>query len=117
MVTASNGTAVFMGLQSGKSYFVDFYLADVVGTAVKFDSGSGSSATSLPFWKAPENCILVDVSIVSNNTVTTTLIMTADGQNIPAVRLRESVHYTTIATRPKLNIGIKAGTNFGLTEN
>jgi hypothetical protein len=115
MVTASNGTAIFRGA-SGRTYSVDFYLADVVGTAVKFDSGSGSSATSLAYWKSPEPVVLTDIAIVTGNTVTTQIVLTSDGAQINGARFRETLHLSTLATRPAINIGFKAGSNIGAIE-
>lgn len=116
MVTPTYGTANFKGLQTGRTYQVDFYIADVVGTAVKFDSGSGAGTGSLPYWKAPENCILYDVSIATGPTVMTALTLTADGSTIPGVRLRIANFLNSLATRPVLSIGYKAGTNVGAIE-
>jgi len=104
------------GLSTGKSYAVDCYVADVVGTAVKFDAGSGATANSLPYWKVPEDCVLYDFSIATGNTVTVALIPTADGAIIPGVRLRTANFLNTLAFRPTLAIGFKRGTNLGAIE-
>jgi len=95
---------------------VQLYIADVVGTAVKFDSGSGAGTGSLPFWKVPEQCVLRDLAITTGPTVMTTLVMTADGANIPGQRLPIAAYLNTLANRPPLTIGFKQGTNFGFTE-
>lgn len=115
MVTATYGTAVLSGA-SGKRYNVDFYIADVVATAVKFDSGSGASATTLPFWKAPEDVMLTDLSIVTGPTVMTTLFPTADGAQISGFRFRIANYLNTLAFRPSIALGFRKGTNIGLTE-
>lgn len=115
MVTPTTATATFVGA-SGKTYSVDIYIADAVGTACKFDSGSGAGTGSLPFWKCPEQVVLRDMAIVTGPTVITNLIVTADGAVIPGQRLRLTSFLTTLATRPPLNIGFRSGTNFGLTE-
>lgn len=115
MVTATTGVATFVG-RSQKTYSVQFYIADVVGTAVKFDSGSGASANSLAFWKVPEQCVLRDIAVTTGPTVMTTLVMTADGANIPGQRLPIAAYLNSLATRPPLSIGFKQGTNFGFTE-
>jgi len=104
------------GLQSGKSYAVDFYIADVIGTSIKFDSGSGAASTSLPYWKVPENCVLYDCSLATGPTVMTQLVLNADGAQIPAARLRIANFLNTLAFRPTLAIGFKQGTNFGAIE-
>lgn len=115
MVTATTGVATFQG-RSGQSYSVQFYIADVVATAVKFDSGSGATSTSLPFWKCPEQVVLSDLSVISGPTVMTTLVVTADGANVPGQRLPIANYLTTIVNRARLQVGFKAGTNFGFTE-
>ena len=115
MVTAEQGTAIFRG-NSGKIYNVDMYISDVVGAVVTFDAGSGASATSLGFWKCPENCVLMDLAVVTGNTVATTLIPTADGGQIPGIRFRTSLFLTTLSQRPSIALGFKQGTNFGLTQ-
>ena len=115
MVTASYGTCVFKGA-SGILYNVDFYIADVVATAVKFDAGSGASATSLPFWRAPENCTLVDISIVTGPTVMVALVPNVNGGVVPGIRFRIANFLNTLAFRPAVRIGVAQGSNYGMTE-
>jgi hypothetical protein len=115
MVTPTYGTATFAGA-SGRTYSVDFYIADVVGQAVRFDSGSGAGTGSLAYWKAPESVILKDLSIVANPTVMTALLLTADGAQIPGVRARIANFLNTLAFRPNISIGFKAGSSIGMIE-
>ena len=115
MVTPTYGTATFVGA-SGTRYSVDFYIADVVGTAVKFDSGSGASTGSLPFWVAPEKCVLVDLSIATGPTVMTSLVPAANGGVIPKVRYRIANFLNSLAFRPALSIGLQLGSQFQMTE-
>ena len=114
MVTASFGTLIFKG--RSKTYSVDFAISDVIGANCTFDSGQGASATSLSFWKVPENVILTDIAIVTGNTVTTNLIPSVDGQIIGGVRYRETIFLSTLATRPALGLGISQGRNFSLIQ-
>ena len=115
MVTPTYGTAVFTGA-SGKRYNVDFYIADVVAGATKWDSGSGATATSLPFWKSPEDVMLTDLSIATGPTVIFTLFPTADGAQISGFRFRIANYLNTLAFRPSIALGFRRGTNIGLTE-
>lgn len=116
MVTATYGTATFRGIKSNRTYAVDLYIADVIGTAVKFDSGSGAGTGSLPYWKASEACILVDLSIATGPTIMTSLVLTSDGAQIPAARFRIANYLNTLNNRPAISIGIAQGSNFGATE-
>jgi len=115
MVTPTYGTAMFKGA-SGKTYAVDFYIADVVNTAVKFDGGSGASASSNAFWKCPENVMLYDLSIATGPTVMVALVPTADGGQIGNFRFRIANFLNSLATRPAIALGFRAGTNFGFIE-
>ena len=115
MVSPTTATATFKGLQTGKTYSVDVYIADAVG-ATKFDSDGGASATSLPFWKCPENVVLVDLAIVTGPTVINSLVVTKDGAIVSSNRLRLTSFLTTLATRPPLALGFPAGSNFGFNE-
>lgn len=117
MVTPTYGTATFQGTKTGKNYSVDFYISDVVGAPVTWDSGSGAGATTLTFWKAPEPVILIDLSIVTGPTVMFTLFPTADGGQIPGMRYRIANFLNTLAFRPRLTLGFNQGTNVGLTQS
>jgi len=113
MVTATYGTLSFKGVQTGRTYAVDVYISDVVAAPVTFDNGSGASSGSLVYWKAPENVVLYDASIITGPTVMTNFVLTADGAQVANSRLRISTFLSTLATRPSLNIGFKQGTNVG----
>jgi len=106
-------TAIFLGLQTGKTYAVDMYLSDVANADVNWDSGNGAGASSLTYWKAPENVVFQDLAINTGMTDTTNIALTSDGAQIPGARLRFAQHVNTIATRPKLQIGFKMGSNVG----
>jgi len=114
MVTPTYGTATFQG--ASKTYQVDLYIADVIGTQVKFDSGSGASTASLPFWRAPENVILTDLSIATGPTVITAVVPVVNGATIGGIRFRIANFLNTLAFRPQPRLAIGVGSNFGLTE-
>jgi hypothetical protein len=116
MATTELGTATFQGLQTKATYAVDIFISDVLAAPVTFDSGGGATATSLPFWKAPENVVLVDLSIATGNTVTTALVPTSNGGLIAGNRLRTANFLNTLAFRPAIKIGFKAGNNIGFLQ-
>lgn len=98
----------FIGLNSGQTYNVDAYISDVANALVRFDAGSGSSATSPTEWIAPEPVSLVDVALVTGLTDTTKMdIVRANAST--GNKLRYAMHLTTLAFRPKLNIPFAAG--------
>lgn len=115
--TPQYGTAMFKGIDSGKTYAVDIYISDVANAVVNFDSGSGASSTSLGFWKAPERVVLYDLSIASGTADTKSIFPTADGGQIAGFRFRYANFLNTLATRPSLAIGFRQGTNIGFTQS
>jgi len=116
MVTATYGTATFYGLRSKQRHSVDFYIADVVGTQVKFGVSGPASATASPFFKAPEPMVLQDLSIVTGPTVMVGLKIKADDAVIPGKIVRIANFLNTLTTRPALGIGFAEGTNVGFEE-
>jgi hypothetical protein len=110
---ARYGTMMFKGVQTGRTYAVDVYISDVLAAPVTWDNGSGATATSLVYWKSPENVILYDFSVATGLTDTTNFYMTSDGSQVANSRLRHANFVNTIATRPALNIGFRQGSNVG----
>jgi len=113
---ARYGTLTFKGNQTGRNYMVDFYCSDVVGAQVTFDSGLGASSTSLTFVKLPEDMTLVDASVASGLTDTTTWVPTKDGGILPTQRLRHANFLNSLAFRPAISMRFPAGTNFGMIQ-
>lgn len=104
----------FVG-RSGKTYAVDAYISDVNGALINWDGGAGASSTSPTFWKAPEDVILQDYSMVTGTADTEKLRLLRDSMPTAHV-LRYGVHLTSLATRPKLNIGFLKGTNISAVQ-
>jgi len=107
-------TATFKGV-SGASYTVDIYCSDVVAGLVNFDSGAGAAATSETFWTAPENCHLVDFSILTGMTDTTVLRLTANSRPLQST-IRYANHLNTLNSRPQLETGFAATTRVGMIQ-
>lgn len=112
---ARYGTATFRAVNSSNVYNVDVYISDVIGASVNWDSGTGAGTGSLTFWKAPEMVVLSDLSVATGLTDTTTLVPTANGQQLPS-RLRHANFINTITTRPPIQIGYNQGTNVGFIQ-
>lgn len=115
MVTATNGTATFVG-ESGKVYNVDIYISDVVAAPVTWGVSGNAAAGSLTFWRAPETVVLTDLSIVTGPTVMVALIPTSNDGVIPGLRFRIANFLNTLTTRPNINVGFQAGRNVGFLQ-
>lgn len=105
--TPQFATAVFIGLRTRKSYHKDIYLSDVNGALVTWDAGNGASSTSPSDWTPPEAVLLRDVSIVTGTADTTKIRLTRNGVATGDI-LRYSIHLTSLANRPQLQVGFNA---------
>jgi len=110
--TPRYGTLMARGA-SGTTYAIDIYVSDVANASVNFDNGNGASSTSLTYWKAPENCIIYDLSLASGLADTTNMVLTSDGSQIPKIAIRYANFLNSLATRPTLQVGIRAGSQLG----
>ena len=101
-MAATNGTMIFRGITSKRTYIKDVYLSDTDGGSINMDGGSGASATSPQDWSPPEPVVLVDFSVVTG-AAQTKIQVTRDG--VPTGdMLRQTIHLTTLANRPALAI-------------
>lgn len=105
-------TMKFLGLATGQTYVKDGYFSDVANGLARFDGGIGASATSPDWLTFPEPVVLQDYSVVTGLTDTTKCLLTLDGRPTGDI-LRASIHLTTLANRPALNILVAAGVKFG----
>ena len=105
-MAATQGTMTFIG-RSGKTYIKDVYLSDTVNTPINFDGGIGASATSPLEVTFPEEVILKDVALVTG--AAQTKLQLARGGVPTGDMLRHTLHLNTLAFRPALRIGVRAG--------
>lgn len=113
-MAATAGTFVFVG-KSGQTYSVDTYIPDATGSLLTFSPSGLSTTTSPVYWKAPEPCSLVDVSIGTAPTAVG-CILTLTGASYIGKTLRWANQLQTLANRIKLNIPIPAGEQVGAME-
>lgn len=116
MVTATNGTAVFRGLDSGTTYTVDFYISDVLAAPVTWSTSGLAGAGSLQFWKAPENVLLIDLSIITGPTVMVALQPTSNDGIIAGYMFRIANFLNSLATRASVGLGWGVGKNIGFIQ-
>jgi len=109
-MAAQNGTFVFVGA-SGQTYTVDVYIPDATGTNLTFNSGGLAGTGSPVYWKAPEPCMLVDISGAAPTAVGATL--TLSGAAYVGKTFRWANQLATLSTRMKHKIPIPAGEQVG----
>lgn len=115
--TPKTGTLHFRGLSSGTTYSKPFYNADVAGTLCRIGIvGATPGATGGEDYTVfSENVVLYDVSVVTGIVDTANMLVLADFNATP-YSVNWASHVNTLATRPSLNIGFKAGTRISLQQ-
>jgi len=116
MVTATNGTATFKGLQSGKVYNVDIYISDVVAATVKLNQFGAAVVGSPSFVRFDEDVALVDLSIITGPTVMVGLYPTSNDVPVSQYNYRIANFLNSIQTRPVVRVGFASGKNIGFIQ-
>jgi hypothetical protein len=111
-MVAQQATMVLRGAQTGKTYIIDVHAPDAAATLLRFNGSGAASATSADSFRAPENCIIEDISIAASPTATG-LVITKDGNTIVGGALRWANQLVTTVNRAKLTIPIPAGSFIG----
>lgn len=115
--TPKTGTLHFRGLSTGVTYTKPFYNADTAGTLCRIGIAGQTpgAAGGNDYCVFPEAVSLYDVSVVTGIVDTANLLILADF-NPTAFSINWASHVNTLATRPALNIGFKAGTRIALQQ-
>jgi len=114
MVTATQGTLTIL-LANGQTRSVNFYIADVVGTYVKFSTVSLAGTGSPDNYVMPMNGVIKDISIKTGPTVIGGVVLEVNGNT--AGSFYDLVTFVSTAPfRPPQNIGIAAGSVIRLQE-
>ena len=114
-MAAVNGSLIFVGLRSGKTYSVDVYLSDTANALANFDAGAGASSTSPTETWFEEPVALVDAAFASGLAAVTKLRVIANGNPTRDV-IRVAAHLESLNNRPRLAIKFRAGTRISLLQ-
>lgn len=113
-MAASNATIILLG-KSGQTYTVDCYVPDAVATLWTFNPSGLAASTSTAYWKAPEPCIIIDVSVIAAPTAVGG-IFTLTGALYTGKTIRHANQLASLPNRAKLNIPVPAGEQLGLLQ-
>lgn len=116
MVTPTNGTVRFRGLKTGGIHSVNIYIADAVGTRVKFSTRAKAAATDPDYIQFTEPVELVDMSILTGPTVIFALVPTSAATEIQNKSLAIADCLNTLQTRAVPSVKWNAGSNIGFKE-
>jgi len=106
-MAAQYGCAVFV-LPGGVTMEKDLYFDDTAGNPVRWDGGSGATATSDTGFQIPVNgTTLIDIVLAAATAQTKTQV---NRDNTPTGNmLRNSIHLASVVTRPPMRVTFNAG--------
>lgn len=111
MAAAQSFQQTFVG-KSGRTYNIMGYTADTAAYTNTYSSTGAAGATSLQYWRAPEDVVLVDFAIPTGTTQVS-MVMTQDGATKNGCVLGFATNLNTLAYRAKVNIPFPAGALIG----
>lgn len=106
-MAANAGTIVLLG-SSGRTYTLDAYVPDAVATFLGLNASGLAASTSPTSWRAPENCVLKDISIGAAPTAVGAILQ-RNNSNVNGGTIRWANQLAANPNRMKLNLPIQAG--------
>jgi len=108
MVTPTNGTISFMGLQTGRPYTYNIYISDVAAAKVTWSTTGQAVAGDDNFILVPENMVITDIAITTGPTVIFNLVPYVNDTPIGQIIKLGSV-IDTVQTRSFPRLGFTGG--------
>jgi len=109
-MAAQAGTMTLLGA-SGRTYTVDLYVPDAVGTQLTFNPTGLASSTSPTTFRVQEDSTIIDVSGAAPTAVG--FVIQSDSAPVTGGALRWANQLATLVNRQKLAIGIRKGSFIG----
>jgi hypothetical protein len=109
-MAASSGIIMARGA-SGQTYARNFYIPDAAPDPLRFDQGTGASATSPDYCTFPEMVTIFDVIALAAPTATRARL-TLNGTPTSQIVLY-AAHLAALNMRPTFNLPIPSGARLG----
>lgn len=106
-MAANAGTIVLVGA-SGRTYTVDAYVPDATSTFLALNPSGLAASTSPTTWRAPENCVIKDVSIGAAPTAVGAILQ-LNNANQNGGTIRWANQLAANPNRMRLNLPVLAG--------
>lgn len=110
-----NATILFRG-KSGQQYSYSIYLSDVANAFVTWATTTTAGSGSVNFITAPEDMALVDITIASAPTDTTSLILWLDDGPVRNTFIQDANVVASVQTRIFPKVGISQGRKVQLVQ-
>jgi len=109
-MAASSGIIVAVGA-SGATYARNYYIPDAAPDPLRFDQGTGASATSPDYATFPESVTIVDIIVLAAPAATRARL-TLNGTPTSQIVLY-AAHLAALNMRPRFNLPIPVGFRLG----
>ena len=111
-MAAQVGSMTLLGINSKRTYIVDFYAPDAAATLLTFNPTGAAGAASPSTYRVPEDVLIRDFSIAASPTATN-VALNINGSVIVGGVIRWANVLNTLPFRVPINIPVRAGDFIG----
>jgi len=110
-MAASAGSMVMLG--KGRTYVVDLYIPDATATDITFSPSGLAASTSPATFRVPEDVVINEIVLSAAAPTAVGAVITVNGAIVNGGTWKHANQLSTLATRMKFNIPVRAGDFIG----
>ena len=113
-MAASAGSLVMIG--KARTYVVDLYIPDATGTDITFNPAGLAASTSPASFRVPEDVVVNEVILSAAAPTAVGATLKVNGAVVNGGTWKHANQLSTLATRMKFNIPVRAGDFISATQ-
>jgi len=113
-MAASAGSMVLIGKQ--RTYVIDLYIPDATATAITFAPAGLAASTSPATFRVPEDVVINEVILSAAAPTAVGATINVNGAVVNGGTWKHANQLSTLATRMKFNVPVRAGDFIGATQ-
>jgi hypothetical protein len=110
-MAASAGSMIMVG--KSRTFVIDLYIPDAIATDITFSPSGLAVSTSPATFRVPEDVVINEVILSAAAPTAVGAIITVNGAVINGGTWKHSNCLSTLATRLKMNVPVRAGDFIG----
>lgn len=110
-MAASAGSMILLG--KSRTFVIDLYIPDAVATDITFSPSGLAASTSPATFRVPEDVVINEVILSAAAPTAVGATITVNGGVVNGGTWKHSNCLSTLATRLKMNVPVKAGDFIG----
>lgn len=113
-MAASAGSMVLIG--KNRTYVVDLYIPDATATKILFAPSGLAGTASSDSYRVPEDCLVNEIVLSAAAPTAVGAVLTVNGAVVNGGTWKHANQLSTLATRMKMQVPVKAGDFIGATQ-